>query len=169
MIHVHGQIKSKNMTRPGPKPKPTELKILAGTYRADRAPGGRGIDAAQAAGLPPLAKTAPRGLLPLARKFWKEHAPRLSQLGILTDLDAAAFAMLATHWAIAFDAARRIREEGLAAEDKNGAVRKHPLLPVLRDNSAAFRQYAAEFGLTPSVRTRLKIPDPPDQDGFFGF
>jgi len=41
--------------------------------------------------------------------------------------------------------------------DERGLPRKHPLLQVLRDNSTAFRMYAAEFGLTPSSRSRLQI------------
>ena len=111
----------------------------------------------------------PRGMHPVARRFWHDHAPKLERLGILTEVDGPAFAMMATHWAIAFDAARLIRDEGIVAVDENGAPRKHPMLQVLRDNSTAFRQYAAEFGLTPSARTRLDIQEPEANDGYFGF
>lgn len=150
------------MARPGPAPKPVELKVLEGN------PGKRALPASSPKPQP-VAPVCPRGLPSRARRFWKEHAPKLEWLGILTEVDGAAFAMLATHWAIAFEAARAIREEGLTAADENGATRKHPLLQVLRDNSAAFRMYAAEFGLTPSARGRLDIPEPAGEDDFFGF
>jgi P27 family predicted phage terminase small subunit len=150
------------MGRPGPAPKPVELKILEGN------PGRRPLPNNHPKPQP-MAPKIPYGIHPRARKFWRAHGPKLERLGILSEVDGPALAMLATHWAIAFEAARVIREEGLSAVDVNGATRKHPLLQVLRDNSTAFRLYAAEFGLTPSARGKLDIPEPTDDDEFFGF
>ena len=52
----------------------------------------------------------------------------------------------------------RIEREGLTLV-VGGATHKHPLLQVFRDNSNAFRAYAAEFGMTPSARTRLHVEE----------
>ena len=150
------------MVAPGRKPKPTELKILEGN------PGKRALPAGEPKPQP-VAPTMPRGLPPLARKFWREHAPKLEALGILTEVDGPAFAMAALHYALAREAAQAIKDEGLVGVDINGLKRKHPLLQVLRDNSGAFRQWCAEFGLTPSSRSRLSIPEPAEEDDFFGF
>lgn len=150
------------MAKPGPAPKPVELKILEGN------PGKRPLPTNNPKPQP-LAPKIPYGLLPLARKFWKAHAPKLERLGILTEVDGPAMAMMATHWAIAFEASKQIKADGLTAEDQNGKLRKHPLLQVVRDNSTAFRLFAAEFGLTPSSRGKLNIPEPEEDDGFFGF
>ena len=149
------------MSRKGPAPKPVELKILEGN------PGHRPLPESRPRPQP-LPPTMPRGLMPRAQKFWRAHAPKLERLGLLTEVDGAALAMLATHWAIAFEAAKELRG-GLTTVDEAGLVRKHPLLQVLRDNSTAFRLWAAEFGLTPSARGKLSIPEPTDTDDFFGF
>lgn len=150
------------MAKPGPAPKPVELKILEGN------PGKRPLPNSHPKPQP-VAPRIPYGIYPRARKFWKEHGPKLERLGILTEVDGPAFTMLAIHWALAFEAARVIRDDGLSTVDENGSVRKHPLLQVLRDNSTAFRLYAAEFGLTPSARGNLDIPEPADGDAFFGY
>jgi P27 family predicted phage terminase small subunit len=140
----------------GRKPLPVELKILHGETRKERLPDSPQPEKAA----PPM----PRGMEQLARKFWQDHADKLERLGLLTEVDGPAFAMCATHWAIAFLAARAIREEGLYLIDGDGAKRKHPLLQVMRDNSAAFRAWAVEFGLTPSSRARISIPEPAEDD-----
>jgi P27 family predicted phage terminase small subunit len=48
-------------------------------------------------------------------------------------------------------------------KDEHGLDRKHPALQVLRDNSGAFRAYAAEFGMTPSSRSRVRADAPEEQ------
>lgn len=102
----------------------------------------------------------PRGLSDEAKRLWRMVAGPLAELGILTEIDVPAAMMMAEHYSIAKRAADRVAVDGLTADDENGAERKHPLLQVMRDNSAAFRQYAAEFGMTPSSRTRLHTEQP---------
>ena len=64
---------------------------------------------------------------------------------------------MAKHWALAAKAWQRIEGEGMVTTDERGLPRKHPLLQVWRDNSKAFREYAARFGLTPADRARVHV------------
>lgn len=146
------------MTKAGRKPKPTALKELAGN------PGGRPLNDAEPKPAPADPQQAPPyRLLPKARRFWLENAPRLTALGLLSEIDLPAFQMMATHFAVAVQAAEIIRSEGLMTKDEHELDRKHPALQVLRDNSTAFRTYAAEFGMTPSARSRVKADVPEEQ------
>lgn len=142
------------MTTRGRKPKPTALKELTGN------PGGRPLNQDEPQPEPAVGATVPYRMLPKARRFWKDNAGQLVGLGLLTQIDLPAFQLMATHFAVAVDAAERIKADGMVTEDERGLPRKHPLLQVLRDNSAAFRSYAAEFGMTPSSRSRVSsVPE----------
>jgi P27 family predicted phage terminase small subunit len=147
---------------PGPPPKPTALKRLAGN------PGKRPLNENEPQP-ERVIPAMPRGLPRRARQFWKAHADKLNRLGILTELDGPAFTMMAIHYDTAWQSLEAIKVEGLVIADENGALRKNPLLQVMRENSAAFLRYAAHFGLTPSARSRLSMPEPPSEDDFFGF
>ena len=135
----------------GRKPKPTEIKKRAGN------PGKRKL---------PQAEPKPRvsadlradAIGKLAVQFRERYLPELRRLRVLTDVDVAAFELMGAHYAMAWNAARRIQREGLT-RDVEGAMHKHPLLQVFRDNSNAFRAYAAEFGMTPSSRTRIHVEE----------
>lgn len=111
----------------------------------------------------------PRGLPKRARQFWKAHADQLDRLGILTEADGAAFTVMAIHYAVAWEAMEQVLEDGLLQVDENGAARKHPLLQVWRENSAAYLRYAVQFGLTPSARGRLSILEAPQKDEYEEF
>lgn len=147
---------------PGPPPKPTALKKLGGN------PGKRALNPNEPQ--PDRVMPAmPRGLRRGAKQFWTLYADKLETLGLLTELDGPAFTMMAMHYALAWDAAQILKKDGLMAEDENGAYRKHPMLQVMKDNSRAFLQYAQQFGLTPSARSRLSMPEPPEVDEYEAF
>ena len=136
------------MSTRGPKPKPTELKKIQGN------PGRRPLNQAHPRPKTPVKKA--RGMQPIARKFWDEYGPELERLEILTGADSAAFRLMAEHFGFAVQAARQIQEQGLTVEASDG-TKKNPLAQIFKDNSLAFKSYAAEFGLTPSARTRMKV------------
>lgn len=104
--------------------------------------------------------------------MWRRLADDLIDLGIMTDVDVPAFVLMAEHYGIARNAATEIAEQGMTTQDEHGMQRKHPLLQVFRDSSAAFRSYAAEFGMTPSSRSRLNVTPTAEQlslaDELFG-
>ena len=73
------------MAQRGRKPKPTAVKVLEGN------PGKRSLNTAE----PKPEKKAPRcpsWLEDEAKKEWKRMCKQLEQLGILTEIDMAAFA-----------------------------------------------------------------------------
>jgi len=134
----------------GRKPKPTQLKKLAGN------PGHRKLSLDD---MRPevAAPVMPSGATKTMREFYKQHAQPLADLRVVTTADATAFHMMATHFDVALDAARRVRKEGLTRIDVLGRMHKHPLLQVFRDNSKAFLAYAVEFGMTPSARSGVQL------------
>jgi len=75
------------MGRRGPPPKPTALKLFAGTFRKDRAPK-REPKPAQTKGFP----KPPSFLGQIAKQEWRRVVPELHKLGILTKVDRAALA-----------------------------------------------------------------------------
>ena len=147
----------------GATPKPTALKILEGN------PGKRPINDNEPRPTP-VAPPMPRGLLPEAQRFWKAIAPKLEALGVLTAIDGPSFRAMATHYAIMIEAEKKVKEDGLFLPDKsNGGYKKNAAVTMVINHSAAYRRYAAEFGMTPAARTKLSVPDPVNDEGFFGY
>ena len=138
----------------GRKPKPTELKRLQGN------PGKRPLSTREPK--PLTAVKVPRGMKGLPRVFWREHAGELERLKILTGVDAPAFRLMAEAYAFAVEAAAELRETGMTTEGRDG-IKKNPLAQVFRDNALLYKSFAAEFGMTPSARARLQLPDTAEQ------
>lgn len=148
------------MATVGRKPTPTVLKVLAGN------PGKRPIKPEPKP--KPIAPKAPTWLPPEAKRRWKELAPELERLGLLTCVDGLAFAMMLTHYAMAVEAAKVLKADGVLTKDSKNRSRKHPMHQVFRDHSEAFRQYLSEFGLSPASRARLHLPEVEDDaEDFF--
>ena len=135
---------------PGTKPKPSELKKLAGN------PGRRPLNEQEPQ--PAMANPKmPRGRLPKeGQRLWKALAEPLARMGVLTEFDLPAFEMLCLHYSLARDAFEIVNTLGLFVKDRDGQPRKNPAMQLFRDNSASYRAYLTEFGLTPSSRVRIK-------------
>ena len=75
----------------------------------------------------------PRGVLThYGRRLWRELAPKLEGLGVLTEVDEAAFMLLCQHWGLAGEAGKQLMasEDGvlrLLEEAGHGGAKKHPL------------------------------------------
>jgi P27 family predicted phage terminase small subunit len=95
-------------------------------------------------------------------------APKLYELGLLTELDRAALEMLCWSWSILVKASERLAAEGLTQVDRNGVVRVSPWVKIEAEAQKQLRALCAEFGMTPSSRSRIqvgaprKVPDPFD-------
>jgi P27 family predicted phage terminase small subunit len=139
----------------GRKPKPSVKKKLEGN------PGKRKLNKREPR--PKASGIAPEAIDSLAKQFIAEYLPIVQAMGIFTDADQAALELMSVHYSIAWRAAEIVTREGLMLKNAFGWA-KHPLLQVLRDNSTAFKSYAAEFGLTPSSRSRLSVPEPKEFD-----
>ncbi|WP_337175388.1 P27 family phage terminase small subunit [Paludisphaera sp.] len=113
----------------GRKPKPTALKILDGD-RADRI--NRAEPRLPEADLdPPDHFCCDSDGLDFAREHWDELAPMLASVGLLTEGDRPALALLC---------------------EAHALIRLDPLDYKARD---LYRRMLVEFGLTPSSRSRV--------------
>lgn len=152
----------------GPKPKPTRLKLLAGTARAHR------LNPAEP-DIVPAVPAAPDHLSDAALAEWVRVTGEMAQAGILSELDRgalAAYAQAYGRWvaaerALAVMAARDSVTAGLVIRTQSGNAIQNPLVGTANKAMADMVRYAAEFGLTPSARSRVSATNMPDADDPF--
>ena len=149
----------------GRKPKPTNLKLIAGTDRADRR---NDAEPKPARALP----APPAFLSDEAKAEWTRTADQLYQLGILSKIDRAAlgaYCQAYGRWEQAERALARMAERdavthGMMIKTTNGNAVQNPLLGTANKAMADMMRYAAEFGMTPSARARIKAEPLGDEE-----
>lgn len=154
----------------GRKPKPTALKVLEGNR------GKRPLNRNEPKPSP-SAPGCPTWLAPEARAEWRRVVPELDRIGMLSKIDRAALAAYCETWATFVTAQRDLHERGLVlyleaerAQTETEEVViyvkavKNPSVLIARDAAAQVRQFATEFGLTPSARSRLEVPEQAGDD-----
>ncbi len=136
------------MGKRGPKPLPKAVTDLRGTTKA-----GRG--ARRPPAFKPGAPKAPKSLSPLARAKWDEVIEQLVASGCVDEVNREALARRCEAHAAAEDIARAIKADiggDWMDSDSQRRVR------LYRDMSVLAKQWDAEFGLTPSSKTRVDLP-----------
>lgn len=136
------------MAQRGRKPKPTALKVLEGN------PGGRPLNTKE----PKPAKRAPRcpaWLEDEAKKEWRRMGKVLEQLGLLTDMDMAAFAGYCQAYARWKEAEEFITQHGTMVRTPNGYLQQVPQVSIAQTNLKIMLKFCEQFGLTPSARSRI--------------
>ena len=131
----------------GRKPKPTAVKKLEGN------PGKRKRNTKEpvpAKGMP----DCPEWLLPEAKKEWERLADLMNQMGVLTEVDMAAFAAYCQSYARWKEAQEHIDSEGATFETDKGYQHRH-LGWYCKYESEADAAGGIEFVLTPSSRSRI--------------
>ena len=132
--------------RSGPKAKPTELKILDGTFRKSRdgAPEGRPDLSGEI--IPPELRS------PAALDMWETQVQRLIDSEVIKPTDVPMALSMCQLW-------------GLYCECYEAAR----MNPIDKDTRIAvcsywtkFEQVAARFGMNPSDRSRLRLDKPPE-------
>jgi len=106
----------------------------------------------------------PRWLSPLAKKFWRAHAPGLERRGLLTLLDEMAFASTCEAWAMIQLCEEVLRRDGLTVVGPRGKVSTHPLVREKAAWEKLLHAMLKDFGMTPSSRARLNLPAEPDSE-----
>ena len=145
------------MTERGRKPTPTVIKQVLGN------PGRRPMNAAEPR--PTMSRpTAPSFLNAEAMAEWQRISDELARMGLLTGLDRAGLAAVCQaygRWVQAELALARMKNEmnGLVIRTKSGNMIQNPLLGVANKAMSDYMRYAAEFGMTPSSRTRIVAGD----------
>lgn len=140
---------------PGPAPKPTAIKVLAGN------PGKRPLNGSEPQ-FAPEAPTCPRHLNAPARREWRRVVKVLADAGVMTMVDRAILALYCQaygRWVIAED---RIAELE-AQEPDSGMVQLTPnkmetqgvWLQIANRAMEQTKKYAGELGMTPAARTKI--------------
>jgi P27 family predicted phage terminase small subunit len=138
------------MGRRGPRPKPTNLRVLHGD-RADR------INRSEPTP-PAKAPACPAALSPDARRIWRHYAKELSRRGLLTEWDRDTFAVFCE--AVAqWRRAKEMCDAALLVGGKRQGLVKNPAWQIMRDAAQIVRAYGQEFGLTPSSRSGISLPE----------
>jgi P27 family predicted phage terminase small subunit len=150
----------------GRKPIPTKLHELRGN------PSRLNLDARANEPQPPADMPSPPEYLDAeARAEWGRVAPGLHACGVLTAVDRAALAAYCQAWS------RVVKLEGIV--QKTGEVMPEidpetkrptgrffpsPYMAALNKTLRTMHQFASEFGMTPSSRTRLQVTPPVADD-----
>lgn len=136
------------MAARGRKPKPTAMKQLEGN------PGKRPLNT----GEPQPVKKAPRcpsWLEEEAKKEWKRMAKVLEQMGLLTEMDMAAFAGYCQAYARWKEAEEFLTQHGSMVRTPNGYLQQVPQVSIAQTNMKIMLKFCEQFGLTPSARSRI--------------
>ena len=151
----------------GRKPKPTHLKLVTGN------PGRRPLLAGEAQAMPALPPPPPH-LSDDAKLEWGRVSEEFYNIGLLTSIDRTALAAYCQSYGRWSQAERAIAEMGkrdmltggLMIKTSNGNAIQNPLVGTANKAMSDMVRYAAEFGMTPSARSRISAtpPDGKDQD-----
>lgn len=130
--------------------QPAQAKILKGNFRPDRDSHG-----------PQVTIEAPKapGWLPKeAKKYWKDIAPELVSLGLISTVDGAAFTMHCDSMGRYKDVCKKIKENGdkLTGSTPQGYAVQSALFTIRNKLWDQVLKSAREFGLTPAGRSVIK-------------
>ena len=148
---------------PGRPPKPTRLRILEGN------PGKRPLNKAEPQPSLGLTVQCPAWMSVEAKRIWRKLRPILERMGVFTEADAWALAMLCETLA-EFRAAREVvRAEGattLVVTQSGVSDQERPEVKIAQNAFVRARQMMQEDGLTPSSRSRLSVAEVAKTDPF---
>lgn len=151
------------MPQRGRKPKPTVVKLLQGN------PGGRRLNDEEPEA-PAVEPTKPAHLSPEASEHWDYIVPQLASMGLLAQVDATALELYCETYGTWRRAQDERRERGTDyVMTASGTESIAPWVRLARDSLQAMRQLLAEFGMTPSARSRIRVGKPSDDNDKGGF
>lgn len=140
------------MGRRGPAPKPTALRALRGDV-VDRGP------------VPATGSVeCPEKLSDAARAVWQRLAPDLQRSGLLSPLDADAFAQFCDATARHWEACEALDAEGAVVTGARGGPVRNPWALTWKDTAEVAARLGARFGLTPSDRSQVRVETPEPAD-----
>lgn len=146
----------------GRKPLPSTVVQLRGN------PGKRRLNDAEPK---PAAKTptCPACLGAEARKEWQRLARELGGLGLLTRLDRGVLAAYCQAHALWVEAVASIGRYGTMVKSPNGFPMQSPYVAVANKQVDIMIRLAAELGMTPSSRSRIRVGERAPEDPFDAF
>jgi phage terminase, small subunit, putative, P27 family len=136
------------MAQRGRKPKPTVVKMLEGN------PGKRSLNINE----PKPKRKAPSCPLWLeeeAKIEWARMEEQMEHLGILTEIDMAAFAGYCQAYARWKEAEEFLTQHGTIVKTKSGYWQQVPQVSIAQTYLKIMNKFCEQFGLTPSSRSRI--------------
>lgn len=138
----------------GTKPVPTEVKRLLGN------PGKRALPKPGEEPESPIVTSLPEPpdwLGEHGQKEWVRVGPYLIDNKMLKESDLVTFGAYCANVDMLIEAKLDIKKNGMTVWGARGPVR-NPALATFAAATTALRTLAAEFGMTPSSRSRIKLP-----------
>lgn len=147
----------------GRKPKPTHLRLITGNA------GKRPLPKSEAKPVAEL-PMPPTELCDDAKVEWGRVSAELYRVGLLSRIDRAtlsAYCQAYGRWMVAERAITRMAASdpvtnGLLIKTKNGNAIQNPLVGTANKAMNDMVRIAAEFGMTPSARSRIEATAPVD-------
>lgn len=144
----------------GGKPRPTHLRVIEGN--PSHRPYARNEPKPEIC-LP----DPPKGLKGIALEEWTAIASELYKLQLLSKIDHATLAAYCQSYAVwhkAVTALNAMAErdeltEGLMIKTKAGNLIQNPVVGTMNKAATQMVRFAAEFGMTPSARSRISLTD----------
>lgn len=143
----------------GPRPIPSAIKAARGTYRADRAARNEAR---------PVGRPKPPAWLkenPDALREFKRLVRELSAMGLIGSVDANALTRYCVLWVRWRQAEDMVKKGGdtfvIRGEDnKVRTIMPSPHVAIARQLADQLGRLEAEFGMTPSSRSRIEVAPP---------
>ena len=114
----------------------------------------------------PRVPPCPSCLGDAARKEWQRLSKELAELGLLTRLDRGLLAAYCQAHALWVEAVASIARYGTMVKSPNGYPMQSPYVAVANKQVDIMVRIAAELGMTPSSRTRIRVGDKAPADPF---
>ena len=157
------------MVKKGRKPKPKSLHILNGNpSKIDLEKRDKGKPKPV-----PIAPRCPGWLSKEAKKEWGRCAPILERIGLLTEADGPLFELYCQVYGKWKEAETFIGKNGSTYKyqklDKDGKVvstyvTSYPQVAIAKQCADQLLKICSEFGLTPSSRERINLPQAGEDD-----
>jgi len=140
-------------TNGGPRRQPNALKKLKGNPHQHTLVPEPKVEYPE--GIP----APPEDLPENAGSEWVRVAKILHGAKLLAKIDLSAFEMYCRIYDRWIQAERMVVKVGLIIKTPNGYPIQNPLLTVINASLTQMRNFLCEFGMTPSARSRIHIPE----------
>lgn len=149
----------------GPKPIPNVIKLATGNR------GRRPVPLDEEPEFSPADTSVPEYLSPVAREEWGKLVHELARTGVLKTTDRFILSAFCQSMGVLIETETEINRQReldgpayLTVTTANGAVMQNPLIGIANVARRDAARYAAELGLTPSSRARLKVNNPTNKE-----
>ena len=145
--------------KPGPKPKPTAIKIFEGN------PGKRPLNKKEPKP-EQISPKCPEHIDRRAKREWRRLAPVLEGLGLLTEVDGTAFAIYCQSYSTWVESVEKVKKTGMIVKAPSGYPIQNPYLAIANKAVDQMKAFLAEFGMMPSSRSRISVSIEDEVDDF---